>query len=95
VAELTAYRLGLTPAEFDDLQPQELYKLVEAHQLEQKEKDYRTSYFLSWIINTQVKKPISTSDIFDPLWLTTEDKKQKALEERQHLIKEFGLEVKK
>ena len=75
-----AYTIGLKPDEFEQLQPGEFWLLVEARAKWQKEQDYRTAYFVSYLIAPYVKE----EDIVAPLWGKAEErKKQKQAEMKQ------------
>lgn len=90
--EEQAYALGIMPDTYGRLQPHELRKLFDAHKKRQKDSDYRTAYFLSWLVNCQVQKPIDPNAIADPLYVTKEEKEEQAAEDKKILFKEFGLD---
>ena len=81
-----AYTIGLKPDEFEQLQPGEFWLLVEARAKRQQEQDYRTAYFVSYLIAPYVKEgvTIDIEDIVAPLWGKAEErKKQKQAEKKQ------------
>lgn len=71
--------------------------MVEAWRDNQRERDWRTSYFVTWLMGPHLKKPVNVDAIFNPLWVTKEEEQRKNLEERKKLFAAFGLkeEVKK
>lgn len=84
--EPVAYFIGLKPCEFKQMQPGEFWLLLEAHAKRQQEQDYRTAYFLSYLIAPYVKegKTIDIEDIVAPLWGKAEElQKKRALERQQ------------
>lgn len=104
MAEPLAYEIGLKPKEFEQMQPGEFWLLLEANNRRQREQDYRTAYFLSYLIAPYLKKEstITIEDIVEPLWEDpAELKKRKAKErkkkieaDRQTLEKEFAWALK-
>lgn len=79
MAEPVAYAIGLKPHEFEEMQPGEFLIMLEAVNRQRREEDYRTAYFLSFVIAPYLKKDskISLEDIVDPLWMTEEELKEK------------------
>ena len=79
MAEPVAYAIGLKPHEFEEMQPGEFLVMLEAVNRQRREEDYRTAYFLSFVIAPYLKKDskISLEDIVDPLWMTEEELKEK------------------
>lgn len=104
MAEPLAYEIGLRPKEFEQMQPGEFWKMLEAYQRRQREQDYRTAYFVSYLIAPYLKKEsnITVEDIVDPLWedpeelkkRKAEEKKQKNESDRKVLEKEFAWALK-
>lgn len=92
--EQSAYAVGIRPDEYGRLQPHELRKIFDAYKQKQKDRDYRTAYFLSWLVNLQVTKPIEYTKIADPLYVTKEEQQEKLAEERAAVFEEFGLDKK-
>lgn len=90
--EESAYAVGIRPDEYGRLQPHELRKVFNAYRHKQKDQDYRTAYFISWMVNCQLQKPVSAAQIADPLYITAEDKAAEAAADKEVLFKEFGLE---
>lgn len=72
------------------MQPHEIRKIFHAYKERRKDEDFRRAYFISWMVNTQLRKPISPQDIFDPLWKTEEDKRKELHNERKLLLEEFA-----
>lgn len=88
-----AYRIGLKPQEFEELSPGEFRRLVEAYEARRKDEDYRRSYFVSLLMNPHLKEPISPEQIFDPLYYTAEEikeKKNRQAEDEAEYFKSFG-----
>ena len=88
-----AYRIGLKPQEFEELSPGEFRRLVEAYEARRKDEDYRRSYFVSLLMNPHLKEPISPEQIFDPLYYTAEEikeKKNRAAKEELEYFQNFG-----
>ena len=79
MAEPVAYAIGLKPHEFEEMQPGEFLIMLEAVNRQRREEDFRTAYFLSFVIAPYLKKDskISLEDIVDPLWMTEEELKEK------------------
>ena len=79
MAEPVAYAIGLKPREFEEMQPGEFLLMLETVNRQRREEDYRTAYFLSFVIAPYLKKDskISLEDIVDPLWMTEEELKEK------------------
>ena len=79
MAEPVAYAIGLKPHEFEEMQPGEFLLMLETVNRQRREEDYRTAYFLSFVIAPYLKKDskISLEDIVDPLWMTEEELKEK------------------
>lgn len=100
MAEPVAYAIGLKPREFEEMQPGEFLLMLEAVNRQRREEDYRTAYFLSFVIAPYLKKDskLTLEDIVDPLWMTEEElkakKEEKARQEKEHdravLEQEFG-----
>ena len=92
-SEPVAYRIGLKPVEFEELTPGEFRLLVEAYEARRKDEDYRRSYFVSMMMNPHLKEPISPEQIFDPLYYTAEEikeKKNRQAEDEAEYFKSFG-----
>lgn len=88
-----AYRIGLKPQEFEELSPGEFRRLVEAYEARRKDEDYRRSYFVSLLMNPHLKEPISPEQIFDPLYYTADEikeKKNRQAEDEAEYFKSFG-----
>ena len=86
MAEPVAYAIGLKPHEFEEMQPGEFLVMLEAVNRRRREEDYRTAYFLSFVIDPYLKKDskLTLEDIVDPLWMTEEElKEKKRLAEKQ------------
>lgn len=86
MAEPAAYSIGLKPHEFEEMQPGEFLVMLEAVNRRRREEDYRTAYFLSFVIAPYLKKDskLTLEDIVDPLWMTEEElKEKKRLAEKQ------------
>lgn len=91
-SEPVAYRIGLKPTEFEELTPGEFRMLVEASEARRKDEDYRRSYFVAMLINPHLKDPISPDQIFDPLYYTAEEikeKKNRQAEDEAEYFKSF------
>ena len=88
MAEPLAYEIGLKPKEFEQMQPGEFWLLLEANNRHQREQDYRSAYFLSFLIAPYLKKgsTISIEDIVDPLWEDPKELKKKKAEKRKKKI---------
>lgn len=87
-----AYRIGLKPAEFEELTPGEFRLLVEASEARRRDEDYRRSYFVAMLINPHLKDPMSPDQIFDPLYYTAEEieeKKNRQAEDEAEYFKSF------
>lgn len=92
-AEPVAYRIGLTPREFEELSPGEFRSLVEAYEARRKDEDYRRAYFVSLLMNPHLKEPISPEQIFDPLYYTADEikeKKNRQAKDEAEYFKSFG-----
>lgn len=74
-----AYAIGLKPHEFEEMQPGEFLLILEAVNRRRREEDFRTAYFLSFVIAPYLKKDskLTLEDIVDPLWMTEEELKEK------------------
>lgn len=86
MAEPAAYSIGLKAHEFEEMQPGEFLVMLEAVNRRRREEDYRTAYFLSFVIAPYLKKDskLTLEDIVDPLWMTEEElKEKKRLAEKQ------------
>lgn len=73
--------------------PGEFRRLVEAYEARRKDEDYRRSYFVSLLMNPHLKEPISPEQIFDPLYYTAEEikeKKNRQAEDEAEYFKSFG-----
>ena len=79
MAEPVAYTIGLKPHEFEEMQPGEFLLMLEAVNRRRREEDFRTAYFLSFVIAPYLKKDskLTLEDIVDPLWMTEEELKEK------------------
>lgn len=87
-----AYRIGLMPAEFEELTPGEFRLLVEASEARRRDEDYRRSYFVAMLINPHLKDPMCPDQIFDPLYYTAEEieeKKNRQAEDEAEYFKSF------
>jgi hypothetical protein len=91
MTEGQAYAIGILPTEYEQLQPQELRKIFRAYRAKQKDQDYRTAYFVSWLVNCHLLKPVAAAQIADPLYMTAADKAAAAVKDRAVLFHEFGL----
>ena len=89
--EEQAYMIGVSVEEYGRLQPHELRKIFNAYSKKQQNRDYRTAYFLSWLVNCQVTEAVSPADIADPLYITKEEKERRAAEDKKVLFDEFNL----
>lgn len=92
--ETIAFSIGLKPHEFEQMQPGEFWRLLEANVKRQQEQDYRTAYFLSYIIAPYLKdgKTLDIEDIVAPLWGKAEErKKQKQIEMKQQKEKDRAI----
>ena len=90
--EPVAYRIGLTPREFEELSPGEFRQLVEAYEARRKDEDYRRAYFVSLLMNPHLKEPITPEQIYDPLYYTAEEiekKKNQQAEDEAEYFKSF------
>ena len=85
MAEPVAYAIGLKPHEFEEMQPGEFLVMLEAVNRQRREEDFRTAYFLSYLIAPYVKEgaSIDIEDIVAPLWGKAEEVKQRKALERQ------------
>lgn len=90
--ETQAYALNIKPAEYENLQPQELRKIFNGYKNKQKDADYRKAYFLSWLVNVQVTEQVTPEKIADPLWITQNEKENQKLQDRDVLFKEFNID---
>lgn len=91
-SEPVAYRIGLKPAELEELTPGEFRLLVEASEARRRDEDYRRSYFVAMLINPHLKDPMSPDQIFDPLYYTAEEieeKKNRQAEDEAEYFKSF------
>ena len=91
-SEPVAYRIGLMPAEFEELTPGEFRLLVEASEARRRDEDYRRSYFVAMLINPHLKDQMSPDQIFDPLYYTAEEieeKKNRQAEDEAEYFKSF------
>ena len=91
-SEPVAYRIGLKPVEFEELTPGEFRPLDEAYEARRKDEDYRRSYFVAMLMNPHLKEPISPEQIFDPLYYTADEikeKKNRAAEEELEYFQSF------
>ena len=79
MAEPVAYAIGLKPHEFEEMQPGEFLVMLEAVNRQRREEDFRTAYFLSFVIAPYLNKDskLTLEDIVDPLWMTEEELKEK------------------
>jgi hypothetical protein len=68
-----AYALGLQPATYLDIQPRELYAMLEGYQSLQKAKDWRRCILVTYQMSPLLTKPIDARDIFQRLWPTDPD----------------------
>lgn len=80
-AEPIAYRIGIHPAEFEDMQPGEFYHMLEAFQERRKDEDFRRSYFTAMIMSPHLKEPVNPQDLFNPLYYTQDE--IRAMKEKQ------------
>lgn len=72
-AEPVAYRIGIHPDEFGNLQVREFNLMLEAYKVRQKDEDYKRSYFVSMIMRPHLQEPVSPDKIFNPLYYTKEE----------------------
>lgn len=86
--------MGLKPWEFEKLQPQELYKMLDAQRERDKAIDSRLSYFVYWIAAPHItsEAKVSPQSIYEglhptPKHVRDEEKKK----ELQSLREEFNL----
>ena len=68
--------------------------MFDAFNAKQKNDDYRKAYFISWLVNCQITKPIDYTVIADALWVTDEEQQEKLKQERDIVFKEFHIEDK-
>lgn len=87
--------MGLKPWEFEKLQPQELYKMLDARAERDKAIDSRLAYFVYWIVAPSVtpEAKVSPFSIYEGLHPTPKHirDKEKA-EEFEALKAEFNLQ---
>lgn len=87
--------MGLKPWEFEKLQPQELYKMLDARAERDKAIDSRLAYFVYWIVapNVTPEAKVSPQSIYEGLHPTPKHirDKEKA-EELKALKAEFNLQ---
>ncbi|WP_173443345.1 hypothetical protein [Selenomonas ruminantium] len=88
-AEPIAYKIGIHPAEFDELQPGEFYRMLEAYMARRKDEDFRRSYFTAMMMNPHLKEPVNPQDIFNPLYYTPEEIKTMKEKEAQSDLEYF------
>lgn len=88
-SEPVAYRIGLKPAEFEELTPGEFRLLVEASEARRRDEDYRRSYFVAMLINPHLKDPMSPDQIFDPLYYTAEEIEEKKNQQAEDEVEYF------
>jgi len=82
------------------MQPREVIRYIDGVNEARKDADQRRAYFVSWIVNTQVKDPVNPIDIFEPLYYSPEEaderkdkrKYQAKKKEKTELLKTFGLD---
>lgn len=87
--------MGLKPWEFEKLQPQELYKMLEARVERDKSIDSRLSYFVYWIVAPHItsEAKVSPQSIYEglhPIPKHVRDKEK--AEELEALKAEFNLQ---
>lgn len=82
--------LSLTPREFEELQIQEFYAMVQGHLRRKRKQDEMQAYFTYWQLLPQLgsKTSITPADILAPLY---PDVKPDPKEEREELLKVFGM----
>lgn len=86
--------MGLKPWEFEKLQPQELYKMLDAQHERDKSIDSRLSYFVYWMVAPHITKEakVSPQSIYEGLHPTPKHVRDKEKEEElKALKKEFNL----
>lgn len=87
--------MGLKPWEFEKLQPQELYKMLEARMEKDKAIDSRLSYFVYWMVAPHItsESKVSPQSIYEglhPIPKHVRDKEK--AEELEALKAEFNLQ---
>lgn len=87
--------MGLKPGEFEKLQPQELYKMLDAQHERDKSIDSRLSYFVYWIVAPHItsEAKVSPQSIYEglhPIPKHVRDKEK--AEELEALKAEFNLQ---
>jgi len=58
--------LKLTPAQFDELSPIDLYEMLEAYRSAEKSRRMETAYWVSYMINVHLKKPVKIEKLMKP-----------------------------
>lgn len=77
------------------MQPYEFYVCLEGSREKQKQEDIRNAYWMTWLLSPYSKKPLTVKQLTAPLWENPVSKAQKAKEDREILLREFGLENEK
>jgi len=81
------------------MNPHEFYTYLEGRRESLKQEDYRRSYFVSALLSTQTKNPVTADQLYEPLWYTQEeiDKRHQgnADKERERFLDEFDGVLKK
>lgn len=79
------------------MQVGEFYKILNAYQMNERRRDEKIAYYLSWIVNTQIEGGVMPEEILMPLYPEIKDeveerKRKQREEDEEYLRKEFGLE---
>lgn len=83
--------MELKPREFEELQPQEFYKLIDGYEWRKQEFEALAAYFVLPIINSQgtLKHLIEMKDLLDPLH--PEKKRESKQLDAEYLKEVFNL----
>lgn len=66
-AEVVAFGpLQLLPEQFETLQPQEFAALLRGHEVRERERRTEMAYWVACMMNTQLTKPVKTTDLLKP-----------------------------
>ena len=87
--------MGLKPWEFEKLQPQELYKMLDARVERDKSIDSRLAYFVYWIVAPHItsEAKVSPQSIYEGLHPIPKHVRDKEKEEELKALKaEFNLQ---
>lgn len=75
------------------LTPGELYACLDGYKMRLKQEDQRRAYFVSALVSTQTKEPVTMADLYDPLWYSPEEvekrKNERLKNENAVIMKEF------